>query len=113
MKSRKSLVSNSSSTSFTITTTEEGLTLEDFVRENPQILEDFLETYPWYKGDPHFTQEQMLLDAKRRGEVFPQEKTILSYGDEDGDTLGHIFDYALRRGGRSARFQWSFHRFQR
>ena len=106
MKARIGFVSNSSSCSFIIkNTTNKTLTLEDFVKENPELVVAFNHCYNGY----NFNQEQMLANAKTRNQKFKPGKNIVSYGDEDGDTLGHVFDYILRNGGSSESFSWRFY----
>ncbi|MFA5406998.1 MAG: hypothetical protein WC307_06600 [Candidatus Nanoarchaeia archaeon] len=97
MKVRTSFVSNSSSTSFIITNlTSEPLTLLDFVKENPQVLEEF-----------------MIKCAEQRAQTLMPGDNTVEYGDEDGDKLGVVYDYGLRDGGSSARFKWEFLEYNR
>jgi hypothetical protein len=109
-KFRNGFVSNSSSTSFIINNkTDRYLTLVEFVEENPQLVDQFNVEYDWNS----FTQSEMLQDAKRRNQIFKPGESIEAYGDEDGDTLGHVFDYILRDGGDSKSFTWSFYEYNR
>lgn len=110
MKTRIGFVSNSSSTSFTIRNrTGAAKTLVDFVKENPQIIEQFNAEY-----DYKYTLEDVLHDAEADNQKWsPNEDRVVTFGDEDGTTIGHIFDYALRDGGESDSFEWRFYEYQR
>jgi len=67
MKTRNGFVSNSSSSSFIIrNTSDKELTIVDFVKENPQLIDQFLEEYDLYKKDPKFTQENLIKSAQDR-----------------------------------------------
>jgi len=114
MKIRKGFVSNSSSCSFFIyNKTNKSLSLVDFVKENPHLVEDFLEQYDLYKKDKKYSQETMIKNAKKRKQKFKPGQNYVSYGDEDGDVLGHVFDYILRDGGKSKSFTWVLNEFLR
>lgn len=110
MKKRTGFVSNSSSSSFIITNkTNNDLTLVDFVRENPDIIEDFVCEYSWYKNE-EYNQEALLESANNHNEVIPAHSSDeFIFGDEDGTLIGRVFDYALRNGGTSDSFDWGFH----
>ena len=115
MKIRCGFISNSSSTAFIITnTSSKKKTLVDFVKENPQLLDEFLERYDWYKNDEKFNQEQMIEDADAENIVFaPKEAKECIFGDEDGTVIGHVYDYILRDGGESKSFTWRFNEMLR
>ncbi len=115
MKMRSSFVTNSSSTSYIITNKSgETKTLVDFVRENPQLIEQFVERYDWHKGDPKFTQENLLESAAQEDMSFePYQSKSCTFGDEQGTLIGDVFDYILRDGGQSESFVWSFYEFNR
>ena len=110
MKIRAGFVSNSSSTAYYITNlTDRQLTLVDFVKENPQIIEEFREEFDWYKEENGFNQEELLLSAQEENLTFePQNQHYVTFGDEDGTLVGNVFDYALRDGGESESFRWRF-----
>ena len=97
MKIRMGFVSNSSSCSFTITnTSSETKTLVDFVKETPWLLQQFLGQYCWNKEYPEMNQEQLILDAEAHPEQFdPGESRVVIFGDEDGTTIGRVYDYIL------------------
>lgn len=112
MKTRNGFVSNSSSSSFMINNkSNRTLTIVDFARENPQIVEEFKREY----GDEDVTQEQVIADAERRMVESDTDYTFLPntqkpvvFGDEQGDVIGRVYDYALRNGGESRNFRWAY-----
>jgi len=115
MKTRIGFVSNSSSTSFIITNTSEEIkTLVDFVKETPQLIEEFRDRYDWHTKEAGNTQEQMLECAKMENIVFmPKEKKNCIFGDEVGTVLQRCYDYILRSGGKSESFKWHFDEYLR
>jgi hypothetical protein len=86
--------------------TKSNLSLVDFVKENPQLIEDFKTEYDWYKDNPEYTQENLLKSAKQNNMVFTPGSTEAVFGDEDGTLIGNVFDYILREGGKSKSFLW-------
>jgi len=119
MKTREGFVSNSSATSFLIfNITREPKTLVDFVEENPQLLDQFLREYGWYKKNPNYTLTEMIRNATEKNITFkPLKATEVLFGDNYGpygDTpLGTVYDYMLRDGGTSKSFRWEFKEFCR
>lgn len=115
MKSRIGFVANSSSTAFVIRNlTNQTLTLVDFVRENPQLIEEFKNIYSWYKENDRYTQENLLISAEENNISFsPNAEQYCIFGDEDGTIVGHVFDYILRDGGVSKSFEWQFAQYHR
>jgi hypothetical protein len=115
MKTRNGFISNSSSTSFYITNkSDHPISLVEFAIENSYLLESFLDEFDWYKGEPKFTQEKMITSAINRNIKFkPGQRRTCVFGDEQGDTIGHVYDYALRAGGESENFKWEFKEYNR
>lgn len=113
MKIRTGFVSNSSSTSFTITnTSKEVKTLLDFVKENIHLVDEFNEQYNWH----NYTHEQAIESVKQYPDYAhfePGESKECVFGDEHGTVLGAIYDYILRDGGESKSFKWKFKEFYR
>ena len=114
MKFRNGFVSNSSSTSFVIiNNTNKTLTLVDFVEENPQLIQDYIDTYGCGESD-EYTQEELVESAYQNNITFyPYSKEICTFGDEQGTLIGGVFDYILRDGGHSKSFSWSFYEYNR
>ena len=113
MKIKYDFITNSSSTSFLITNLSKTVkTLEDFVNENPQLLEAFKLKYQ--VKDDDYTIKNMLQNAKERNIIFPPlEIKQCTFGDEEGDILGAVYDYMLRDGGKSKSFHWMLHGYNR
>ena len=85
---------------------KEKKTLVDFVEENPQLLDLFLERYDWYDRTK-FTQQAMLDSAAKENISFgPKERRCCTFGDEQGTLIGQVYDYVLRDGGVSENFEW-------
>jgi hypothetical protein len=112
VKIRDGFVSNSSSTSFIISNkTNRPLSLVEFVKENKQLVEQYGKEYNYgqqetKKGRAEIFKE-MKADAERLPVLSPGDNPVI-FGDEDGTTIGRVYDYILRDGGSSERFSWWF-----
>jgi len=111
MKRRNGFVSNSSSSSFIIKNlTNREMTLKDFAEETSYLVEDFNDLYDWNNDSiDDFFKDVNDYDY----EWTPKEDKIVSFGDEDGNVMGKVYDYMLRDGGESESFQWWFHEARR
>jgi hypothetical protein len=103
MKIRNGFISNSSSTSFIIINkTQDVKTLVDFVCDNRDLVELFNDNYSSTEslGD-------CIKDAEERNQDFySHNKTYIIFGDEQGTTLGRVYDYILRDGGNTDKWEW-------
>jgi hypothetical protein len=117
MKTRRGFVSNSSSTIYSVTNlTDETLTIVDLAQETVEmgIVEDFIADYGTFSTP--LTREGMITSAENRLAdreeentwVAKETKPFMQFGDEDGDTMGHIYDYMLRNGHRGKKFLVQF-----
>lgn len=115
MKVKTDFVTNSSSTAYIIqNTSSTDKDLVDFVKENPQIINEFLSQYDWYKEDSKFNQDGLIKSAEENNIKFQAESSVQCvFGDEQGTIVGHVFDYALRDGGKSKSFIWYFFEWMR
>jgi len=113
MKTRLGFISNSSSTSFIIRNTSSiKKDLVDFVKENPQLVEQYVNKYQ--KNCEQYTQEQLTNSAFYSNIIFKSNETkICTFGDGDGTIIGNVFDYILRNGGKSENFEWEFYHYNR
>ena len=107
---RDGFISNSSSTAFIITNkTDERRNLLDFVVETIYLVGEFNAVYKCNE-----TKEEMIRGAEEENDYWePGESKRVSFGDEDGTTIGRVFDYMLREGGESESFVWRFAEYLR
>lgn len=111
MKTRLGFVSNSSSTSFIIyNNTNEDKSIADFALENLALAKQFNEDY--YED---VSVEELLFSAENdySEEILKPGENNCVFGDEQGTTLGRVYDYILREGGSSKSFSWRFNEYCR
>lgn len=110
MKIRNGFVSNSSSSSFIIVNkSNKSLTLVDFIKENPQLIQEWNNEYGYNDN-----QEDLIKSSKKDNiEFFANSTNEYMFGDEDGTLVGKVFDYILRNGGESKNFKWYFYKSYR
>jgi hypothetical protein len=71
-----------------------------------------------HEDDPEYTGEKYIQSAKQRHKKHPQfiqpnSSDMWTFGDEQGDTIGCVCDYMLRKGGSTKSFSWSFYKYDR
>jgi len=115
MKVKTDFVTNSSSTAYIIqNTSDTDKNLVDFVKENPDLINLFVHEYDWYIDNPEFTQENLIESARKNNIKFKAGSSVRCvFGDEQGTTVGNVFDYILRSGGSSKNFTWRFSEYLR
>ena len=113
MRIRAGFVTNSSSTGYYITNiTNEVKTIVDFAKESIDIFREHIEEHGYEYTEEEFIMAAQKLhdDAKGKGMFGPLRpgiKRLMGFGDEDGTVIGHVFDYALRDGGKTKSFVYS------
>lgn len=106
-----SFVSNSSSTSFTVTNlTDKPKTIFDFAKELHFMVDAFNASYH------HDFEKDSFLNAAINYKEYqwaPHQSLYVTFGDEDGNYMGVVFDYMLRAGGKTESFKWNVEEYNR
>lgn len=115
MKIRAGFVTNSSSTGFIIVNhTNQDLDLVEFLKENIYLVDKYNQEY----GDD-VSYGQIFTSAEDNNlDLHPGDNHV-TFGDEQGTTIGRVFDYILRDGKSESKmlpgqkFSWSFEAYYR
>ena len=79
------------------------MSLAEFIVLAKREIAECISEYNW---DYHF--DEVIASAAERREVIESGEHEYEFGDNDGDVVGAILDYALRDGGDLGRVAWRF-----